>query len=134
MRTLAGHTIFKKSERKLLVEHTYYMLQKIYSTQKNKLGVYHALVSSHLNYGISVWGDPKTNYIKKIETIQRKATRSIVNGKYNAHINPIFKKLKILKIKDMVDQGRVNIMFAINKKEAPIGTQKLFKKQIHQID
>ena len=34
----------------------------------------------------------------------------------------------ILKIKDMVDQGRVNIMFAINKKEAPIGTQKLFKK------
>jgi len=28
----------------------------------------------------------------------------------------------------MVDQGRLNIMFAINKKEAPIGTQKLFKK------
>ena len=28
----------------------------------------------------------------------------------------------------MVDQGRVNIMFEINKKEAPIGTQKLFKK------
>ena len=30
------------------------------------------LVSSHLNYGISVWGDSKTSYIKKIETIQRK--------------------------------------------------------------
>ena len=28
----------------------------------------------------------------------------------------------------MVDQGRENIMFAINKKEAPIGTQQLFKK------
>jgi len=28
----------------------------------------------------------------------------------------------------MVDQGRVNIMFAINKKEAPIETQKLKKK------
>ena len=27
----------------------------------------------------------------------------------------------------MVDQGQVNIMFAINKKEAPIGKQKLFK-------
>ena len=95
---------------------------------KNKLGIYHALVSSHLNYGISVWGDSKTSYIKKIETIQRKATRSIVNGKYNAHTEPIFRKLKILKFKDMVDQGRENIMFAINKKEAPIGTQKLFQK------
>ena len=95
---------------------------------KNKLGVYHALVSSHLNYGICVWGDSKSKYIKKLETIQRKATRSIVNGKYNAHTDPIFKKTQILKLKDMVDQGRVNIMFAINKKEAPIGTQKLFKK------
>ena len=95
---------------------------------KNKLGIYHALVSSHLNYGISVWGDSKTSYIKKIETIQRKATRSIVNGKYNAHTEPIFRKLKILKFKDMVDQGRENIMFAINKKVAPIGTQKLFQK------
>ena len=28
----------------------------------------------------------------------------------------------------MVDQGRENIMFAINKNVAPIGTQKLFKK------
>ena len=46
----------------------------------------------------------------------------------NLSTDPIFKKLKIRKIKDMVDQGRVNIMFAINKKEASIGTQKLFKK------
>ena len=43
-----------------------------------------------------------------IETIQRKSARSIVNGKYNAHTDPLFKKLKILKIKDMVDQGREN--------------------------
>ena len=28
----------------------------------------------------------------------------------------------------MVDQRRVNIMFTIHNKEAPIGTQKLFKK------
>ena len=39
---------------------------------KNKLGIYHALVSSHLNYGISVWGDSKTSYIKKIETMYTK--------------------------------------------------------------
>ena len=62
-----------------------------------------------------------------------KETRSI-KGKYNAHTDPIFRKLKILKFKDMVDQGRENIMFAINKKVAPIGTQKLFQKLIHQID
>jgi len=86
------------------------------------------LVSSHLNYGISVWGDSKTSYIKKIETIQRKATRSIVNGKYNAHTEPIFRKLKILKFKDMVDQGRENIMFAINKKSSSNRNTKTFPK------
>ena len=69
----------------------------------------------------------KKNYIIEIETIQSKATRSIVNGKYNAHTDLIFRKLKVLKFKDMVvDQGRENI----NKQKsiAQIGTQKLFKK------
>ena len=55
------------------------------------------------------------------------------DGKYNAHTEPIFQKLKILKFKDMVDQGRENIMFAINKKVAPIGTQILFQKDLDRI-
>ena len=42
---------------------------------RNKLGIYHALVSSHLNYGISVWGDSKTSYIKKIETVGRRRNK-----------------------------------------------------------
>ena len=71
----------------------------------------------------------KNKLYKKIETIQRKATRSIVNGKYNAHTDPIFKKLKVLKIKDMVDQERENIMFAIYKREAPGKEHKNFSKK-----
>ena len=50
------------------------------------------------------------------------------NGKYNAHTDSIFRKLKILKFKDTIDQGRENIMFTINKKVAPIETQKLIQK------
>ena len=37
------------------------------------------------------------------------------------HTDPIFRKLNILKIKDMVDQGQESIMFVINKKEVPLG-------------
>ena len=53
MRTLAGNTILKKSSSGAYI---LYATKNLLNT-KNKLGVYHALVSSHLNYGISVWGD-----------------------------------------------------------------------------
>ena len=54
---------------------------------KNILGVYHALVNSHLNYGISVWGDSKTSYIKINLNYTKKSYKKHHqrNGKYNAH-------------------------------------------------
>ena len=61
MRTLAGNTTLKKSEKS--GAYILYDTKNLLDT-KNKLGIYHALVSSHLNYGISVWGDSKTSYIK----------------------------------------------------------------------
>jgi hypothetical protein len=51
----------------------------------------------------------------KLKTLKR-----FEHLRFKALSDQIFKKLKILKIKDMVDQGRENIMFAINKKVAPI--------------
>jgi len=60
--------------------------------------IYQALISPHLNYGILIWGHNPTNNIK---TLQKKAVRAIANAKYNAHTDPLFKKLKLLKITDI---------------------------------
>ena len=58
--------------------------------------IYNTLVQSHFNYGLMLW---KYN-LKRLEKLQKKAVRIIANSKYNAHTEPLFKSLNILKIKD----------------------------------
>ena len=59
--------------------------------------IYNCLINSYLNYGMLCWG-LKPNRITKI---QKKAVRVISVSKYNAHTDPIFKNLNILKIEDI---------------------------------
>ena len=62
-----------------------------------ELTIYTTPIIPHLNYGILTWGFNADRILK----IQRKAVRSITLNKYNAHTEPIFKTLKLLKIKDI---------------------------------
>ena len=88
---------------------------------KTKKIIYHSLVESHLNYGITIWCSefskilttdsnehqiPTT--IKPIITAQNKVIRAIFkktkfSKKYNAYTesSPLYKELNVLKIKDL---------------------------------
>ena len=59
--------------------------------------IYNALIQPHLNYGVLLWG----NNISRIRKLQKWAVRSITSSKYNAHTEPLFLKLKLLKIEDI---------------------------------
>ena len=55
------------------------------------------MILTNLSYGIKAWGFAHKN----IYTIQKKAVRIISNSKFNAHSDPIFKRLKLLRIEDI---------------------------------
>ena len=59
--------------------------------------LYNSLITSHLSYGILLWGKD----LKRLNKLQKWAVRTMVNGKYNQHTDPIFKKHNILKIADI---------------------------------
>ena len=59
--------------------------------------LYNSLITSHLSYGILLWGKD----IKRLNKLQKWAVRTMVNGKYNQHTDPIFKKHNIIKIADI---------------------------------
>lgn len=59
--------------------------------------IYNSLFSPYLNYGTLCWKS-KINHIVKL---QKKAVRIIANTKYNAHTEPLFKNLNLLKIHDI---------------------------------
>lgn len=62
-----------------------------------KLKIYFALVNCHLTSGLLLWGHRFNDVFK----LQKKAIRLVMSSKYNAHTNPFFKSLKILKVEDM---------------------------------
>ena len=70
---------------------------KNYIPENALLTIYNTLIIIHLNYGILTWGFNSDRILK----IQKKIARSITLSKYNAHTEPIFKTLKLLKINDI---------------------------------
>ena len=59
--------------------------------------LYFALVQSHLNYGILIWGHNCNDVYRS----QKKSIRIITTSKLNAHTSPLFKALDILTISDL---------------------------------
>ena len=59
--------------------------------------IYNALALPHINYGLLLWGQNRGRIFK----LQKWAVRAITCSKYNTHSEPLFSKLKLLKIEDI---------------------------------
>lgn len=77
--------------------------------------LYCSMIQSLLNYSLLVWG---TNN-NRIEKLQKKAIRTISNSKYNAHSEPLFKELRILKIRDLFNLNVLKFYYKFVKGNVP---------------
>ena len=82
-----------------------YVLQTIYNT----------LILPHLIYGILAWGR-HTNAIHKI---QKRAIRIIAASKYNAHTEPLFKQLNLLKACDICKLQELKFYHKLINRQLP---------------
>lgn len=90
-----------------------------------KCMLYNSLIESHLGYCISIWGGPSGN-LKQLEIAQKKAMRLITNSKYNAHTDPLFGKLKILKLNDLYEVNLGKLGLGILNNTIPEQIRELF--------
>ena len=74
---------------------------KYFLDQQTRLLLYNALILPHLNYCSLIWAHTFSSYISKIEILQKRAVRIIVNADRLAHTDPIYKQLKLLKVKQL---------------------------------
>ena len=77
--------------------------------------LYFSLVQSQLTYGILAWGFEHQRFVK----IQKRFIRIISLSTYNAHTEPWFKKLRILKINNLIDLNCLKFVYNLNKAELP---------------
>ena len=77
--------------------------------------LYNTLIVPHLNYGILAWESHHMTLFK----LQKKAIRIITNAKYNAHTDPIFKRLKLLKLPDICTLQKLKFCFKLENNSLP---------------
>ena len=71
-----------------------------YEARKN---IYFACVHSHLNYAGLILGTAPQSCTNHLASIQDKAIRILSNARYNANVDPLYKKNHILKLQDIFD-------------------------------
>ena len=74
-----------------------YKIRNIVDTH-TLLRIYYALIQSHLNYGILVWGGAPQYMIDILLKLQKKAIRIIARKNRYTPCRPLFKKYKILTV------------------------------------
>ena len=84
--------------------------------------IYNSLFLPHLNYAILIWG----HSCDRITTLQKKAIRIISSVNFNAHTEPLFKKLNILMVKDLMYQKALNFYFRYCNNELPAYFENMF--------
>ena len=107
------------------------MLSKVknYVKKAELKNIYHAIFESHLRYGCQIWFQSNTKAIKeKIEQLQKKALRIISFSDFRAHSSPLFKKWKILKMKDIVDMQNCLLSHSFLNDRLPKSFENFFQK------
>ena len=79
------------------------------------LTLYNSMFSPHLSYGILLWGAHADSLAK----VQKRAVRLITLSKYNAHTEPIFKQLRILKLQHLCTLQELKFCYRLENNLLP---------------
>ena len=117
--TLSGQEHCKELSKKL--SRANQMLSKARHYVPTELkSLYHALFSSHLNYGSQIWGQSNNSFVNKISILQKAAPRIITFSNFRAHTNPLFKENNILKLIDGITLQNCLFVYDFLKGKLPI--------------
>ena len=81
--------------------------------------LYHSLVSSHVNYCNIVWGFTTKKNIERINKLQKRGIRIITHSSYVSSSVPLFLKMKILPVSDLVSLQTALFMFRLRNNLLP---------------
>ena len=87
--------------------------------------LYNALVLPYFQFSILNWGF-KAN---KVVRLQKRAIRVITNSKYNTHVEPLLKKLNLLKISDIFRNSLLKLYYKYKSGNLPHYVMHMFSAE-----
>ena len=73
--------------------------------------LYYSLILPHLTYCNSVWGHTFKSHLSRLLILQKKAIRLISSSPYNCPSIPLFKKMNILPISELISMNSLIFMY-----------------------
>ena len=98
-----------------------------YISEKSLLILYNSLVLSHLNYCNIAWGNCSVTKINSLCLLQKRAIRTITKSDYLAHTEPLFHRLKTLRIDDIHSLQTGIFMYKYSNDKLPSLFQNYFE-------
>ena len=88
--------------------------------------LYYSLVYQYLYYCACVWDLTCHSNIKRLVTLQKRAVRTICKSAFDAHTDPIFKSLKLLKFENIVSLQVAKIKYLYENGQLPESFNNMF--------
>ena len=98
-----------------------YALRSVKKTlnQKSLLLIHNSIFHCHLLYAIQIWSCSKSGPINEIFKMQKKAIRIVASASYNSHTEPLFKRLQVLPLPDLISYKKIQFMQRFKQKFLP---------------
>ena len=78
--------------------------------------IYCCIIQSNINYSILACGFDCTRLVK----LQKKIIRIISSSSYNAHTEPLFKKMKLLKLNELMKLNTLKFFYKLKNHKVPV--------------
>ena len=92
---------------------------RMFLDEKNMILFYHAHFLPVIDYCINIWGHAAKVHIKKIQVLQNRAARIILNADWNESSLSMLNKLKWMSIKDRIFYSTCLLMYKVTHNDAP---------------
>ena len=77
--------------------------------------LYNALILPHFQFSILTWGFSPG----RLNKLQKRAIRVITNSKYNAHVEPLLKRLNLLRLTDIFKIALLKMFYKFKHNQLP---------------
>ncbi len=99
---------------------------KNFVTNSALKSLYFAMVHSHITYCINIYGCANATTLNKLVVKQKEAIRVVCHAKYRDHTNPLFKKLGILPLNDLIKYSALKFMHKFKHNRLPFSFNEIW--------